>query len=58
MVASALSADHGACQAGGEGSDYETRVLISAGILTRLKVGHLVLLLRVLFFHHKSSNFF
>lgn len=58
MVASALSADHGAFQAGSEGSDYETCVLISAGILTRLKVDHLVLLFRVLFFHHKISNFF
>lgn len=43
MEASDLNADYDAFQVGREGNDYEACALTSAGILTRLKVGHLVL---------------
>ena len=48
MVATALQGDHGAFHAGSKGSDSEACALTSVGVLTRLKVDHLVLSLRVL----------
>lgn len=47
MEAGVLNADSDAFQAGRQGRDDEACVLPSVGTLTRLKVDHLFLLLRV-----------